>query len=191
MTQTTASPDLAAAAGEATPTPSIVLNRRGLERLDFLLLTVEALDLNGGEAMLWMTKQLGYAALFPNRVELWKRRCSNPLRRNTRRASLKPEETDALIRILTALSERLYPMLRTLLSSAEPPDLNAQRWELFRSRLRELVLERLNPRRGGVQRLLDPEQGPALSRELVQVMALCAGEGGFERLRASLLDAAV
>ena len=85
MTQTTASPDLAAAAGEATPTPSIVLNRRGLERLDFLLLTVEALDLNGGEAMLWMTKQLGYAALFPNRVELWKRRCTNPLRRSTRR----------------------------------------------------------------------------------------------------------
>ena len=26
---------------------------------------------------------------------------------------------------------------------------------------------------------------------LVQAMALCAGEGGFERLRASLLDAAV
>jgi len=53
------------------------------------------------------------------------------------------------------------------------------------------VLERLNPRRGGVQRLLDPQEGPALSRELVQSMALCAGEGGFERLRASLLDAAV
>ena len=65
------------------------------------------------------------------------------------------------------IRDSLYPMLRTLLSSAEPPDLNAQRWELFRSRLRELVLERLNPRRGGVQRLLDPEQGPALSRELV------------------------
>ena len=180
-----------AAMAQAPASVQTPLSRRGIERLDLMLLCAEALDLNGGEAMVWLSEEMGFTDLFPNRVELWKRRCTNPLRRNTRRASLKPEETDALIRILTALSERLYPMLRPLLSSAEPPDLNAQRWDLFRSRLRELVLERLNPRRGGVQRLLDPQEGPALSRELVQSMALCAWEGGFERLRASLLDAAV
>ena len=167
------------------------LSRRGIERLDLMLLCAEALDLNGGEAMVWLSEEMGFRDLFPNRVELWKRRCSNPLRRNTRRAALKPEETDALIRILNALAERLYPMLRTLLSSAEPPELNQQRWDLFRSRLKELVQERLNPRRGGVQRLLDPQEGAELSRELVQAMALSAGKGGFERLRASLLDAAV
>ena len=160
---------------EAPASVQTPLSRRGIERLDLMLLCAEALDLNGGEAMVWLSEEMGFTDLFPNRVELWKRRCSNPLRRNTRRASLKPEETDALIRILTALSERLYPMLRTLLSSAEPADLNAQRWDLFRARLRELVLERLNPRRGGVQRLLDPEQGPALSRELVQARGVAAG----------------
>jgi hypothetical protein len=37
--------------------------------------------------------------------------------------------------------------------------------------------------------LLDPQEGPALSRELIQAMALSAGPGGFERLKASLLDA--
>ena len=49
--------------------------------------------------------------------------------------------------------------------------------------------ERFNLRRGAVQRLLDPEQGPALSRELIQCMAFSAGPGGFERLQASLMDA--
>jgi len=94
------------------------------------------------------------------------------------------------IRILIALADRLYPMLRSLLSSAEPAAITEQRWDLFRSRLAELLRERFNLRRGGVQRLLDPEQGPALSRELIQCMAFSAGPGGFERLKASLMDAA-
>ena len=165
------------------------LPRRGLERLDLLLLSAEALDLNGGEAMVWMSEQMGFTKLFPNRVELWKRRCTNPLRRNTRREGLEPAETDALIRILCALADRLYPLLRGLLSSAEPPEVLSERWNLFRSRLADLVRQRMNLRRGGVQLLLDPESGARQSRLLVQALALGAGVGGFERLRASLLDA--
>ena len=42
------------------------LSRRGLERLDLLLLTIESLDLNGGEAMLRSAQQLGLQKLFPN-----------------------------------------------------------------------------------------------------------------------------
>ena len=68
------------------PVPSGArLSRRGVERLDLLLLTIEALDLNGGEAMLWTSHQMGLKDQFPNRVELWKRRCHNPLRKSTRR----------------------------------------------------------------------------------------------------------
>ncbi|EDY38087.1 conserved hypothetical protein [Cyanobium sp. PCC 7001] len=167
------------------------LPRRGLERLDLLLLAVEALDLNGGEAMVWMSEQMGFTGLFPNRVELWKRRCYNPLRRTTRRGELDPAETDALIRILCALADRLYPLLRALLSSTDPPQVVAQRWELFQGRLAALLRERMNPRRVGVQRLLDPELGAGQRRQLVQTLALGGGVGGFERLRASLLDPAV
>jgi hypothetical protein len=170
--------------------PQRALSRRGLERLDLLLLCAEALDLNGGEAMVWLSEEMGLTDLFPNRVELWKRRCSSPLRRTTRRELLSEAEADGLIRILNALADRLYPMLRSLLSSAEPPQLSEQRWALFRSRLLELIKERFNPRRGGVQRLLDPQQGPQLCRELIQTMALSAGPGGFARLKASLMDAA-
>ena len=170
--------------------PQRALSRRGLERLDLLLLCAEALDLNGGEAMVWLSEEMGLTDLFPNRVELWKRRCSNPLRRTTRRDLLSEAEADGLIRILNALADRLYPMLRSLLSSAEPPQLSEQRWALFRGRMQELLQERFNPRRGGVQRLLDPQQGPQLCRELIQTMALSAGPGGFARLKASLMDAA-
>jgi hypothetical protein len=164
------------------------LSRRGIERLDLMLLCAEALDYNGGEAMVWMSESLGFGDLFPNRVELWKRRCHNPLRRATRRGQLQEVETDALIRILNALAERLYPMLRQLLSSAEPPELSAQRWQLFRRRLADLVQERFNLRRGGVQRLLDEQEGPELCRQLIQALALSAGPGGFDRLKASLMD---
>lgn len=167
------------------------LPRRGLERLDLLLLCVEALDLNGGESMVWMSEQLGYGPLFPNRVELWKRRCYNPLRRNTRRGELDPAESDALIRILCAAADRLYPLLRALLSTAEPEAVRRQRWNLFEERFGELARERLNPRRQGVQRLLDPGRGASRRRQLIQSLSLAAGSGGFERLRASLCDPAL
>lgn len=174
----------------AEPSIATRLPRRGLERLDLLLLTVEALDLNGGEAMVWMSEQMGLTDLFPNRVELWKRRCHNPLRRATRRGALQPAETDGLIRLLCALADRLYPMLRALLSGSDRPELLAERWALYQGRLDELIRERLNLRRSGVQRLLDPEAGARQRRQLVQALALAAGPGGVERLRASLLDAA-
>jgi len=165
------------------------LSRRGLERLDLMLLCMEALDLNGGEAMVWMSEQLGYGALFPNRVELWKRRCHNPLRRTCRRGEVPVGETDALIRILCVMADRLYPMLRSLLSSSEPEPVASERWALFQGRLGELVKERMNPRRSGVQKLLDPSAGAAQRLQLVQGLSLCAGHGGFERIKASLMDA--
>ncbi|NQV10447.1 MAG: DUF3038 domain-containing protein [Cyanobacteria bacterium] len=165
------------------------ISRRGLERLDLMLLSVEALDLNGGEAMVWMAAQLGFGDLFPNRVELWKRRCYNPLRLACRRGELSEPETDALISLLCALADRLYPMLRQLLSSSEPEAVTDQRWGLFQGRLEELIRERLNPRRGGVQKLLDPAYGPQLRRQLIHGLAFGAGHGGFDRLKASLMDA--
>lgn len=173
----------------ASPSAS-PLPRRGLERLDLMLLCAEALDLNGAEAMVWLNEELGTSALLPGRVELWKRRCHNPLRRHVRRGSLSPQDSDALIRILCNQAERLYPLLRALLSSQEPPELSQQRWALFEERLRELMRERLNLRRGGVQRLLDAQEGAGQRRQLIRAMALAAGHGGFDRLKASLMDAA-
>ena len=41
----------------SAPTDGARLSRRGVERLDLLMLTIEALDLNGGEAMVWTSQQ--------------------------------------------------------------------------------------------------------------------------------------
>ncbi|MFM7267347.1 MAG: DUF3038 domain-containing protein, partial [Cyanobium sp.] len=169
---------------------ALSLPRRGLERLDLMLLCLEALDLNGGEAMLWISANLGLQNSFPNRVELWKRRCFNPMRRACRRGDLSSSDAEGLMRILCVMADRLYPMLRTLLSSSEPTELNAERWRLFEGRLAELLRERMNPRRSAVQKLLDGEEGAAERRQMIQALSLVAGEGGYGRLRASLLDAA-
>lgn len=183
-------PDAAVAATpSAAANPARPLSRRGIERLDLMLLCLEALDLNGGEAMVWMSEQLGFTSLFPNRVELWKRRCHNPLRRACRRGVLAPGDSDALIRLLCEMADRLYPMLRSLLDSSEPVERSAQRWQLFHSRFSALIQERMNPRRSAVQLLLEPQRGQEQCRLLVQGLALAAGAGGVERLRASLMDA--
>ena len=173
---------------EALPSAGARLSRRGVERLDLLLLTIEALDLNGGEAMLWTSQQMGLQTQFPNRVELWKRRCHNPLRRTTRREAMDPVDAESLICLVCAMAERLYPMLHQLLSSREPEQLTQQRWQLLDERLRDLIEERMNPRRGAVVRLLNPEISGAIQRQLVSSLALVAGPGGIDRLRATLLD---
>jgi hypothetical protein len=172
----------------ALESPDSPLTRKGLERLDLLLLCVEALDLNGGETLVWMGHNLGFSALFPDRVSLWKLRCHNPLRRLCRRGSPEVGETEALIRLLCAMADRVYPIVRGLLSSHEPADRNEQHWRLFQERLSELLKERMNLRRSSVQTLMDPEAGAEQRRALIQTLALAAGEGGVDRLRASLMD---
>ncbi len=168
----------------------VILGRRGLERLDLLLLVVEAIDMHGSQAMIFRSEQLGLNKHFPNVVELWKYRCHNPLRKTSRRGTLKPIYTNSLILLICSMSERVYPLLRQLLSSQEPLDLNQQRWDLVTIRLKELIGERLNMRRGAVQRLVTSHESKTLLRQLVLTLALSVGEGGIDRLRASLVDPA-
>ena len=181
-------PGIIAAMTEAPSQSGSRLSRRGVERLDLLLLTIEALDLNGGEAMLWTSQQMGLQERFPNRVELWKRRCHNPLRRSTRREPMDPIDAESLICLVCAMAERLYPMLHQLLSSREPEQLTRQRWQLLETRLDDLIEERMNPRPGAVLRLLDKQSGAPIRRQLISTLALVAGPGGIDRLRATLLD---
>ena len=164
---------------------SPILGRKGLERLDLLLLLIEAIDLNGSRAILWNLNELGLQDNFPNLVEIWKVRCHSPLRKTTRRGKLKPVESEGLISVVCIMSERLYPLLRQLLSSKEPPKLNKQRWELLSNRLNGLIKERLNLNRAAVQSLLKSD---SFLRDLVFSLALSVGEGGVNRLRASLQD---
>ena len=168
----------------------VLLGRRGLERLDLLLLVIESLDLNGAEAMLWTSERIGLQRQLPNRVELWKLRCHNPLRKATRRGKPSSSDSQALIRLLCSMADRLYPLLHQLLSSKEPVGTTLERWTLFTTRLEDLIQERMNTRRAAVQNLLNPEKSQQIIRHLVFTLALASGLGGEERLTASLLDLA-
>lgn len=159
-----------------------------MERLDLLLLAIEALDLHGSEAMLWSCEQLDLQQPFPDRVALWKTRCRNPLRRASRRGEWSIEEQEGLIRLVCSLAQRLYPMLRQLLSSSEPDELTNQRWALFQERYNDLISERMNLKRGTVRLFLDQKTGAQRRREVVQTLALCAGGAGMQRLGACLMD---
>ena len=164
------------------------LSRKGIERLDLLLLVVEALDLNGGNAMIWTLGQLGLEKELPNSVELWKARCHNPIRKVSRPGHLRPSNADALIDLLCTMANRLYPLLHQLLSSKEPNKINQQRWNLYRSRLKDLILERMNTRRSGVQNILKSSNYDNLSRDFIITLSLSTGKGGHQRLKASLMD---
>ncbi len=167
---------------------SSVISRRGLERIDLLLLAIEAIDLNGSQSMVWTSKSLGLESQFPNHVELWKCRCHNPLRKTTRRGPLKSLDSDALILLICSMSERLYPRLRQLISSNEPTDQTNERWLSLSIRFTDLVSQRLNTRRGAVQRILSDENTELIIRQLVRTLSLSVGYGGVNRLKASLFD---
>ena len=93
-----------------------------------------------------------------------------------------------MIRLVCAMADRVYPVLHQLLSSREPEQLTQQRWQLFHERLQDLVEERMNLRREAVVRLLKMEPAGPQHRQLVSTLAFCAGPGGINRLRATLLD---
>lgn len=164
------------------------LSRRGIERIDLLLIVLESLDLNASQAMVWSIENLGLSNQIPNSVELWKRRCHNPLRRTVSRGSLNSDDCAALVNLTCSMSERLYPIIRQLLSSRESKSISRERWQLFKSRFRELIRDRLNPARGAVKNLLVPEKSDELIRQLLITLSICVGFGGFERLCASLQD---
>ncbi len=164
------------------------IGRKGLERLDLLLVVIEALDLNSSDAMLWTAKQIGFEETFPNSVSLWKVRSHNPLRKAHRRGNLSSMDIDALIHLVCSLSKRLYPLLHQLLSSKEPSELSRERWLKFDERFKDLIKERMNTRRVAIQNILTSNESMTFNRNLVLTLALSSGLGGFDRLRASLLD---
>tara|TARA_B100000700_G_C15044284_1_gene857045 strand:+ start:1921 stop:2517 length:597 start_codon:yes stop_codon:yes gene_type:complete len=168
--------------------PNIVIGRRGLEKLDLLLLVIEALDINGSQALLMVSSNMNLHEHFPNQVELWKFRSHNPLRKVNRRGNLKPKESDALIILVCYMAERLYPLIRQLLSIKEPNAINDAKWVILNDRLSDLLKERMNTKRGSINTLIDPNSSKSLLRHLILTLSFCAGLGGLNRLKVSLMD---
>ena len=154
-------------------------------KLDFLILVIETLQINATDSLLLKAKDIGFSDDFSSRVKLWKIRCSNPLRNTYTFTSLSSEQIDSLVYLISYMSENLYPLIRQLLSSKESETLNQERWSLFTSRLKSLIRERMNIKRSYISSLLR-EDNNKFFRDLLVILSLSCGEGGANRLKASL-----
>jgi hypothetical protein len=96
---TESSPPLALANLPNQGLPSEGCPRRTRWEIDLLLIALEALDLDGAEAMLVACQELQLQSVIPHRVWLWRLRCTNPFRRQSYREPLSLEQAKALVTI--------------------------------------------------------------------------------------------
>ena len=154
-------------------------------KLDFLILVIETLQINATESLLMKASDIGLSDNYSSRVKLWKIRCSNPLRNTYTYSPLTSEQIQALVELISAMAENLYPLIRQLLSSKESKTLNQERWTLLSKRFKSLIRERMNIQRIYISHLLNEDNDNFL-RELLVILSLSCGKGGKKRLKASL-----
>ena len=155
------------------------------KRLDFLILVIETLQINATDLLLLKANDIGLSDDFTSRVQLWKIRSSNPLRKSYAFTSLSSDQIDSLVELISSMAENLYPLIRQLLSSKESKSLNKERWFLFSSRLKSLIRERMNLKRTYINSLLNDDKY-YFFRELLVILSLSCGPGGANRLKASM-----
>ena len=155
------------------------------KKLDFLILVIETLQINATDSLLLNAKKIGLSDEFSNRVQFWKMRTSNPLRKSYAFSSLSSDQIDSLVEVISLMAENLYPIIRQLLSSKESQTLNNERWSLFTTRLKSLIRERMNLQRSYISSLLIDDNNQFF-RDLLVILSLSCGPGGANRLKASM-----
>ena len=166
----------------------MVIGRHGLQQLDLLMTTIEALDFRGSEVMVALMGQKNGSVQPVDRVEFWKWRTTNPLRRIVRRTPLKQEQVMAIVDVVCDMAARFYPVLHQLVSVREERSLADARWKLLTKRLQDLIRQRMNPKRAAMQKFVDDEYALAMTKKMVRALVFSAGPGGEQRLLASLQD---
>jgi len=172
--------------------------RRTRLQIDLLLLAIESLDLGGSEALLVTARELELKDIIQNRVNLWRMRSTNPLRRNSsQRRSLSLNEAKALVIIICYLSKRLTVMIRDLLLAYDQltdKQLSLdQHFQLstYLERFRSHFRARMNPKRAGVMIYDTNEKLNRLALDLLGQLLFCTGTAGTQRLWVSLFDGEV
>lgn len=172
-------------------------SRRAKTQIDLLLLAIEALDLGGAEAMLAAAKELGLEGVIRGRVNLWRLRSSNPLRRFSQRQPMSLEEGKALVLITCFLARRLTVLIRQLLLGYQQLNDQALSFEHhfrlsdYLARFRSHFRARMNDKRTSVIAYSTDEKLDALAIELLTKLLFCTGTDGAERLWMSLFDGEV
>lgn len=169
-------------------------SRRAKTQIDFLLLAIEALDLGGSEAMLASSRELGLEEVIRGRVNLWRLRSSNPLRRVSQRQPMSLEEGKALVLITCFLAKRLTVLIRQLLLGYQQLTDQGLSFEHhlrlanYLARFRSHFRARMNENRAGVIAYSTDESLNELAIELLTKLLFCTGTDGANRLWLSLFD---
>ncbi len=171
---------------------------RTQQEIDLLLLAIEALELGASEKMLATVDRLELEEIIPNRVGLWRIRCSNPWRRSYTRDFLTLNEAKALVILICDRARELMVLIRQLLvvqqqmKAKKLPLENHFRLSEYLERFRAHFRSRMNPRRTKVSLLLASEaELNDLAMSLLEKLLFCTGTKGMERVWFSLFDGEV
>ncbi|MDJ0577129.1 MAG: DUF3038 domain-containing protein [Xenococcaceae cyanobacterium MO_234.B1] len=171
---------------------------RTQQEIDLLLLAIEALELGASEKMLATVERLELEEIIPNRVILWRIRCSNPWRRSYTRDFLTLNEAKALVILICDRARELMVLIRQLLvvqqqmKAKKLPLENHFRLSEYLERFRAHFRSRMNPRRTKVSLLLASEaELNDLAMSLLEKLLFCTGTKGMERVWFSLFDGEV
>lgn len=171
--------------------------RRARLQIDLILLAIEALDLGGSEAILSVAKDLNLQGIIKNRVNLWRLRSTNPLRRYSQRRTITLVEAKALVAIACYLARRMTVLLRQLLlayqqlSEKQLSPEHHFRLSEYLERFRKHFRSRMNPRRSGVLAYNSDEKLNELAMSLLAQLLFCTGTAGMQRFWSSLFDGEV
>ncbi|MDB9315840.1 DUF3038 domain-containing protein [Spirulina sp. CS-785/01] len=168
------------------------------QKIDLILLAIEALELGGSEYMLATAKELELQSIVDNRVALWRMRCSNPWRRSHVRTRLTLKQGKALTLIASYRARQLTVLIRQLLVAQQQiqekglPLEQHFRLSDYLERFRAHFRSRMNPRRAKVAvYLADENQLNDLALSLLSQLLFCTGTYGLKRLWVSLFDGEV
>ncbi len=171
--------------------------RRSRLQIDLILLAIEALDIGGSEAILTFAEELDLKGIIKNRVNLWRMRSTNPMRRANIRRPLSITEAKALVVIACYIARRLTVTIRQLLIICQQMDEKQipleqnLRLSNYLERFRAHFKSRMNPRRSGVLALTSDEKLDELAINLLGKLLFCTGTTGMQRFWISLFDGEV
>ncbi|MGF1537845.1 MAG: DUF3038 domain-containing protein [Elainellaceae cyanobacterium] len=168
--------------------------KRARQQLDLLLLAIEALDLRGAERLMQVALDLELLPVVGDRVNLWRLRSTNPLRRSSQRQPMSLQEAKALTLITCHLARRLTAVIRQLLLAHQ--QLEEKQLSLdhnfglahYLERFQAHFHARMNPKRAAVMAYRDAEKLNQLALDLLSQLLFCTGTAGPQRLWASLFD---
>ncbi|MFN7500968.1 MAG: DUF3038 domain-containing protein [Dolichospermum sp.] len=185
---------------DTLPDPAIhgqVCPRKTRIEIDLMLLAIEALELGGSEAILSLAEELDLKGIIKNRVNLWRMRASNPMRRAHSRRPLDILEAKALVVIACYIARRLTVTIRQLLTIYQqlaqkhiPLEQNL-RLANYLERFRAHFKSRMNYRRSGVIALNSDDKLDELAINLLGKLLFCTGTAGMQRYWISLFDGEV